>query len=395
MKVLILGLDGYLGWSLAKHLAATTEHTIAGVDNYNRRDWVASIGGHSATDLPRMSERLIEFTNVYDKTVRFYRGDLCDPDFTDEVIRSFKPDAVVHLAEQPSAPYSMLNRRACVETHTNNLIGTLNLLHSLRDHSPDAHLIKLGTMGEYGTPNVDIPEGEFELEFRGRKTPAMFPRNPGSFYHCTKVHDTVNTRLACRVWGLRSTDIMQGVVYGLRTEHERGGAFNHALATRFDFDAVFGTAINRFCAQAVIKHPITVYGDGEHKRGFLPLEDAMQCLTIALDNKPEAGEYRTWNQFDKVYTINELAFAAEACAKCGVIHLPNPRAGGEHAGQHHYNPDRFKLTDLGYQPSSKLILTDIEEMVRDLRTYCRHRIEMRRDVMMPDVQWSGDRGVVR
>jgi UDP-sulfoquinovose synthase len=393
MRVLILGIDGYLGWSLAKHLAANTNYQIGGVDNYNRRDWVANIGGHSATRIARMSDRLEELTKTFGTAVRFYRGDMRDPDFVDEVIRSYKPDAVVHLAEQPSAPYSMMSRRACIETHENNVNGTLNLMFSLRDYAPDAHMIKLGTMGEYGTPNVDIPEGEFELEFRGRMTPAMFPRNPGSFYHATKIHDTVNTRLACRVWGLRATDIMQGVVYGLRCEHEKDDAYNAVLATRFDFDAVFGTAINRFCAQAAIDAPITVYGSGEHKRGFLPLRDAMQCLTIALNRPPKQGEYRTWNQFDQVYGINDLAFyvAAANRVRSKVVSIPNPREGGERTEEHHYNPDRSKLVDLGYVPTGDMRV-DIHWLINDLKTQCRERIEMKRDVMMPDVQWNGKRG---
>jgi len=297
MRVFIAGVDGYLGWSLAQHLTARG-HEVAGCDCYLRRDWVAETGSQSATPIARMTERLQAFRERYGRNLRFIRGNLTDYRFVWNFLRSFKPEAIVHLGEMPSAPFSMIDIDHCVLTQANNIIGTLNILHAMRDACPDAHLVKLGTMGEYGTPNVDIPEGFFEIEYRGRKDRLPFPRQAGSWYHQTKVHDSDNVMMACRIWGLRSTDVMQGVVYGTRID-EMGD--DERLLTRFDFDQCFGTAINRFCAMAVAGVPIMPYGKGRQKRGFLPLRDSMQCLAIAIENPPEPGEYRVFNQFEEVY----------------------------------------------------------------------------------------------
>jgi len=397
MRILILGVDGYLGWSLAKHLGhVRPDWEVAGVDCYKRRDWVAEVGGQSATPIRKMTDRIEAYVDWFGKTLRFYRGDLVDYGFVEEVFRSFRPDAVVHLAEMPSAPYSMMGPRQACETHRNNLEGTLNVLFAMRDHSPNAQLLKLGTMGEYGTPNVDIPEGEFEMEFRGRKDKVMFPRRPGSLYHATKVHDTHNVHLACRVWGLRSTDVMQGVVYGLRVDDE--DTWEEDLCTRFDFDGVFGTAINRFCAQVVAGEPITVFGAGHHSRGFLPLRDSMQCLTLALENPPAAGQYRTFNQFEQVYRIESLAeiVAGEArklMLKPEVVRVENPRAGAEVTSSHWYNPDQDGLRNLGYVPSND-IEGEVHSLLVDLMRY-RSRIMARANMLVPDVHWDGRRVPVK
>jgi len=307
MKVFIAGVDGYLGWSLAQYLVVRG-HEVAGCDNYFRRDWVAEMGSQSATPIRRMTERLQAFRENFGTNLQFIRGDVTDYNFVWNFFRAFQPEAIVHLAENPSAPYSMIDVHHCVFTQVNNITGTLNILHAMRDVCPHAHLVKLGTMGEYGTPNIDIPEGFFEIEYRGRKDTLPFPRQAGSWYHQTKVHDSNNIMMACKIWGLRSTDIMQGVVYGTRID-EMGN--DERLLTRFDFDQCFGTAINRFCAQAVIGHPLTPYGKGHQKRGFLPLRDSMQCLTIAIENPPKKGEYRVFNQFEEVYDLYELAIKVQ------------------------------------------------------------------------------------
>lgn len=387
MRVFITGVDGYLGWSLALYLAARG-HEIAGADCYYRRDWVAEIGSQSATPIVRMTERLQAFRENFGTNLQFIRGDLTDYNFVWNFFRTFEPNAIVHLAEMPSAPYSMIDVHHCAFTHTNNLLGTINILHAIRDTCPDAHLVKLGTMGEYGTPNVDIPEGFFEFEYRGRKDTLPFPKQAGSWYHQTKVHDTNNIMMACRLWGLRSTDIMQGVVFGTRID-EMGD--DPRLLTRFDFDQCFGTAINRYCAQAVVGHPLTPYGRGLQKRGFLPLRDSMQCLTLVIENPPDIGEYRVFNQFQEVYGLTELALTVQRVAndlgwQVEVRRVENPRIEAE---EHYYNPDHQHLIDLGYQPTHDL-KSEIQVTLKELFNY-RNRIEARAHALTPDIRWDGKR----
>ena len=387
MRVLITGVDGYLGWTLAIYLASRG-HEVAGVDNYSRRDWVQEMASQSATPIVRMSDRLTVYRRRLGQNLVFHKGDLTDYDMVLNILKSFKPDAVVYLGEMPSAPYSMIDVHHAVFTQTNNVMGTLVMLHALREVVPDCHLVKLGTMGEYGTPNVDIPEGSFELEYRGRKEHMMFPRKAGSWYHQSKVHDTHNVEMACRFWGLRSTDIMQGVVYGTRID-EMGD--DEALLTRVDFDQCFGTAINRFCAQAVIGLPLTPYGKGTQKRGFLPLRDSMQCLSLAVENPPGEGEYRVFNQFEEVYGILEVAekiqnVGNEFGLNVRISPVENPRMESE---EHYYNPDHQHLLDLGYEPTHDMD-QELRIVLQDLLKY-RERIEARLEAQFPDIRWDGKR----
>ncbi|MHC4606330.1 MAG: UDP-sulfoquinovose synthase [Planctomycetota bacterium] len=387
MRILIAGIDGYLGWSLAQHLTLRG-HEVSGVDLFLRREWVEEFGSQSATPVASMEDRLEAFRETYGKEIFFRKGDLRDQGFVESVFRGTRPEAVVHFGEMPSAPYSMASAGHAVFTQTNNIVGTLNILYAMKEISPDAHLVKLGTMGEYGTPNVDIPEGFFEVEFRGRKDRLPFPRQAGSWYHWSKVHDSNNVMFACRIWGLRSTDIMQGVVYGTRFN---GMALDERLLTRYDMDQCFGTAINRFCAQAVIGHPLTIFGKGGQKRGFLPLRDSMQCLTLALENPPAEGEYRVFNQFEEVYGVSELAervrkVANEMGLSADIVHLENPRVEME---EHYFKPDHQHLLDLGYQPTHDME-AELKVMLSDLVRY-RDRIEAVRDAVLPDVLWKGDR----
>lgn len=387
MRVFICGVDGYLGWALALHLTKRG-HEVGGCDIYSRRDWVQEMGSQSATPIRRMTERLEAFHDNFGKSLDFRKGDLCDYNFVLNCFRSFQPECVVHLAEMPSAPYSMIDAQHCAYTMSNNLIGTINVLYAMREACPEAHLLKLGTMGEYGTPNIDIPEGFFTIEYRGRTDTLPFPRQANSWYHQTKVHDSNNITMACRLWGLRSTDIMQGVVFGTRID---AIGDDERLVTRFDFDQCFGTAVNRFCAQAVIGEPLTPYGKGSMRRGFLPLRDSMQCLTLALENAPKAGEYRVFNQFEEVYGINELADKVQRAAQsigipAQIRHVENPRLEKE---EHYYNPDHKALLDLGYQPTH-----DVEEEMRvtlkDLMNYA-DRIDAKKQALIPDVHWDGTR----
>ncbi len=391
MRVFIAGIDGYLGWALAQYLT-TRGHVVAGNDVFLRRKWVEEVGSHSALPVYPMEERLAAFREQYGKEVQFYEGDLMDYAFLKSAFSEFQPEAIVHLGEMPSAPYSMIDQAHSVFTQQNNVIGSLNVLWAMKEVCPEAHLVKLGTMGEYGTPNVDIPEGFFEVEFRGRKDKMPFPRQANSFYHWSKVHDSNNAMFACRIWGLRATDIMQGVVFGTRID-EMGE--NPVLRSRLDFDQCFGTAINRFCCQAVIGHPLTLYGSGGMKRGFLPLRDSMQCLTIAVENPPEAGEYRVFNQFEECYTIEELAVMVQQVGQSigldvTIHHYENPRM---EKNEHYYNPDRENLIKLGYKPSHD-VKAEIKIMLKDLMPQ-RDRILEKRDILVPDIHWDGTRYRVR
>jgi UDP-sulfoquinovose synthase len=391
VKIFIAGIDGYLGWSLAQYLTARG-HEVAGTDLLLRRQWVEEVGSHSAIPVYPIEERLAAFAEYFGTSLDFRKGDLLDYEFIKNFLGDFKPDAIVHLAEMPSAPYSMIDQQHAVFTQYNNVIGNLNLLWAIKEACPDTHLVKLGTMGEYGTPNIDIPEGFFEVEFRGRKDRLPFPKQAGSFYHWSKVHDSNNTMFACKIWGLRSTDIMQGVVFGTRIDTM---VEDSRLRTRLDFDQCFGTAINRFCCQAVIGHPLTVFGGGGQTRGFLPLRDSMQCLTIACENPPLDGEYRVFNQFEETYSIAELAqIVKEVGDELGLTpsieHYDNPR---QEAPEHYYNPDRQHLVELGYSSLGD-IRSDIRLMLVDLIPH-QERIMEKRHILVPDIRWDGNHRLSR
>jgi UDP-sulfoquinovose synthase len=387
MRVLICGVDGYLGWALAQHLAARG-HEIAGIDDYSRRRWVEEMGSDSAMPIASMPDRLQVFKETFDNDLTYWEGDLKNYSLVEEAFKSFAPDAVVHLGECPSAPYSMIDVHHAVAVHHNNVGSTFNLLFAIRDLAPETHLLKLGTMGEYGTPNLAIPEGFFDIEYRGRKDRLPFPRQAGSFYHWSKVSGSNHIMFASKIWGVRSTDVMQGVVFGTRIDDMED---DERLLTRLDFDQCFGTAINRFSCQAVIGHPITTYGKGSQKRGFLPLRDSMQCLTLALENPPTQGEYRVFNQFEEVYNLTELAYKVQkAAANLGmdveIRGVENPRTEQE---DHFYEPDHGNLRDLGYKPTHD-VDAEITIMLEDLQKYS-DRVERHRDVFIPDVRWDGRR----
>jgi UDP-sulfoquinovose synthase len=391
MRVLICGIDGYLGWPLAQYLAARG-HDVAGIDLFLRRAWVAEMGSWSAIPIAEMSQRLEAFAENHDRPLTFFEGDLRDYAFVEGAIEGFRPDAVVQLGECPSAPYSMIDVDHTVFVQTNNIVGTFNLMFAMRDHVPDAHLLKLGTMGEYGTPNLDIPEGFFEIEYRNRTEKLPFPRQAGSWYHWSKVHGSNNIMFACKLWGLRATDVMQGVVFGTSIDETSG---DERLATRVDFDQAFGTAINRYCCQAVIGEPLTPYGAGHQKRGFLPLRDSMRCMTLALENPPAAGEYRVFNQFAEVYDVSDLATKVQKVGidvglDVDVRNLVNPRMELE---DHYYNPDHDNLAALGYERSQD-VDSEIRLMLEALLPHA-DRIAQKKDALIPDVRWSGPRRKVQ
>ncbi|MBT3283850.1 NAD-dependent epimerase/dehydratase family protein [Candidatus Bathyarchaeota archaeon] len=383
MKVMIMGMDGYLGWPLSMHLSSRG-HEVSGVDNLSRRKNVNETGSWSATPIKTMNERRIRYKEVSGKDLTFYRGDLVEPSFTDLVVKKEMPDCIVHLGEIPSAPYSMIDVDHCNYTQNNNIIGNNNILFAMKDHVPNCHLLKLGTMGEYGTPNLDIPEGFFEIEYRGRKDKLPYPRQPGSWYHLAKVHETWNIMFANKIWGLRATDVMQGVVHGVLTDDME----TDDLITRFDFDEVWGTAINRFCAQAVVGHDVTPYGKGGQTRGYLALRDSMQCFTLAVENPPDETEYRVFNQFDETYSVNALAEIVSKVAKeydleGKIRNIPNPRLEAE---KHRYEPDMKHLPALGFKP--KFNLEDELRITLPKLIEYKDRIEAKRDKIKPKIFWS-------
>ncbi len=386
MRVLIAGIDGYLGWPLALHLA-TRGHDVYGIDNFSRRKNVAEVGSWSAIPIPNMRTRLEVARNLLGLRIKFFHGDLRKYQDALSVMRESKPDAIVHLGEQPSAPYSMIDSKHASFTQENNVTGTLNLLWAMKESSPNAHLVKLGTMGEYGTPNIEIPEGFFEIEYRGRKDRLPFPRQPGSFYHLSKVHDSANIALACKIWGLMSTDIMQGVVYGTRPDD----ITDPRLHTRFDFDETFGTVINRFCAQAIIGFPLSPYGKGKQRRGFIALVDSIQCLTIAIENPPKkAGEYRVFNQLDEIYGINELAeLVRKAADSLGIsveiLSVENPRIEME---EHFYKVEHENLKRLGFRPT-RHIDEELGIMLTDLVKF-KSRVQAKKGAIAPRFRWKGN-----
>jgi UDP-sulfoquinovose synthase len=381
MRVLILGGDGYLGWPTAMRFSGRG-HDVAVVDNFARRRWVEEAGSHSLTPIGTLEERIEAWRDVSGKQIESYVGDIAEGGFIGEILRDFEPSVIVHYGEQPSAPWSMKSVDHAVITQANNVIGSLKLLWAMREQTPDAHLIKLGTMGEYGTPNIDIEEGFIEIEHRGRKDTLPFPKLPGSLYHLSKVHDSHNIHFACRVWGLTATDLNQGVVYGIETPETR---LDDRLATRFDYDELFGTALNRFAVQAVIGHPLTVYGKGGQTRGFLNIVDTLQCIELTAENPPKPGEYRVFNQFTEVFNVADLAekvrhAGAELGMDVRVDHVANPRLEME---EHYYNPTHTKLVSLGLRPTL-LSETLIESMLEVIR---RHQDRVIVDVIAPVTQW--------
>jgi UDP-sulfoquinovose synthase len=381
MRVLILGGDGYLGWPTAMRFSGQG-HVVGVVDNFARRRWVEEAGSHSLTPIVSLDERIQAWSEVSGKDIEPYVGDIAEGTFIADVVREFEPEAIVHYGEQPSAPWSMKSIDHAVATQANNVIGSLKLLWAMRDYAPAAHLIKLGTMGEYGTPNIDIEEGFIEIDHKGRKDTLPFPKLPGSLYHLSKVHDSHNIHFACRIWGLRATDLNQGVVYGIETPETR---LDDRLITRFDYDELFGTALNRFAVQAVIGHPLTVYGKGGQTRGFLNIVDTLQCVSLTAENPPAEGEYRVFNQFTEVFNVGDLAekvrhAAGELGIEVQVDHVTNPRLELE---EHYYNPTHTKLLELGLQPTL-LSETLIESMLEVIRRY---QDRVLADVIDPVTQW--------
>ncbi len=389
MRVAVLGGDGYCGWATALYLSKQG-HTVAIVDNFMRRQWDHELGVQTLTPIRPLAERLRVWQELTGKRLELFVGDVTDYDFLSSCIESYGPDAVVHFAEQRAAPYSMIDRKHAVFTQVNNVVGTLNLLYALREFQPDCHLVKLGTMGEYGTPNIDIEEGYLTIEHNGRKDVLPYPKQAGSFYHLSKVHDSHNIMFCCKVWGLRATDLNQGVVYGTLTEEV---GLDEALINRFDYDEVFGTVLNRYCVEAAVGMPLTVYGKGGQTRGFLDLRDTVRCVEIALLNPAGRGEFRVFNQFTEQFSVLQLAAMVQAAGRelgleVRVEHIPDPRVEAE---EHYYNAKHSKLIELGLKPH--LLSDSLLDSLMNIALRYRDRIDSSK--MLPQVNWRKARNARR
>lgn len=375
MKILVLGGDGYLGWPTAMYFSQK-DHQVAIVDNCIKRSWEAEVGVHPLWQLPPLHRRVRLWNRETNKKMELFIGDIAEnPRFVYNVFQTFKPEGVIHYAEQPSAPFSMYYRDRAVRTQINNVVGTLNVLFAMDRFAPESHLVKLGTMGEYGTPNIDIEEGWIEIEHNGRRDRLPFPKQAGSFYHLSKVHDSHNIDFMCRIGRCRSTDLHQGPVYGIETDETE---LHPEFLTSFHYDEVFGTVLNRFIVQAVAGIPLTVYGKGGQTRGFLNILDTIQCVELAVLNPPERGKYRVYNQFTEIFSVLELAqmikeAAAELGLKVEVTNVSNPRVEKD---EHYYNAKNTSLVSLGLKPH---LLTPevLKNMIK--------RVSLAKDLIEPEI----------
>ena len=378
MRIMIFGGDGYLGWPTAMYLSSVG-HEVAVLDSAVRRGYDHELGAESLVPIESLRTRVKAWSQVAGEQIATFHGDVCDADFVFDAVRSFAPDAVVHLAEQRSAPYSMIDRKHAVYTQSNNVVGTLNLMYAVGELDRDIHIVKLGTMGEYGTPNIDIEEGWLEVEHNGRRDRVLFPKRPGSFYHLSKVHDSHNLEFACRIWGLRVTDLNQGIVYGQQTDQT---VLDPRLVTRFDYDAVFGTVLNRFAIQAVLGLPLTVYGGGSQTRAVLDIRDTVECIRLACENPADAGEFRVFNQATEAFSLEEMAkiVANSYPGPVEITHVENPRVEIEN---HHYAFTHTALESLGLKPHllSDTLLTSMFDIIEQ------HRDRVDQAMLAPAVQW--------
>ena len=351
MRVLVIGGDGYCGWATALYLS-NKGHDVAILDNLVRRLWDMELQSETLTPIAPIQTRLQRWKDLTGKDIELFIGDVNNYPFLERSMLQFKPDAVVHFGEQRSAPFSMIDREHAVMTQSNNVLGNLNLLYVLRDHFPECHLIKLGTMGEYGTPNIDIEEGYITIKHNGREDTLPFPKSPGSFYHLSKVHDTHNIHFACKIWGLRAT------------------------------------ALNRFCIQAAVGHPLTVYGKGNQTRALLDIRDTVRCIEIACENPADAGEFRVFNQFTEMFSINELAMMVKKAGNTlgldvEIKNFDNPRVEAE---EHYFNAKNTKLIDLGLEPH--MLSDSLLDSVLNTAIKYKHRVNQKQ--ILPTVNWRRD-----
>ncbi|NES79255.1 MULTISPECIES: NAD-dependent epimerase/dehydratase family protein [Okeania] len=404
MKVLVIGGDGYCGWATALYLS-NQGYEVGILDSMVRRHWDMQLQVETLTPIAPIQQRIQRWKELTGKKIDLYVGDITDYNFLSNTLRQFEPESIVHFGEQRSAPFSMIDREHAVMTQVNNVVGTLNILYAMKEDFPDCHLVKLGTMGEYGTPNIDIEEGYITIEHNGRKDTLPYPKQPGSFYHLSKVHDSHNIHFACKIWGLRATDLNQGIVYGVALTGLLSDEIikDELLINRLDYDAVFGTALNRFCIQAAIGHPLTVYGKGGQTRGLLDIRDTVRCMEIAIANPAEAGKFRVFNQFTEMFSVGDLAMMVQKAGKAfkdkagkdlnlapddldnldnvEINYLENPRVELE---QHYFNAKNTNLLDLGLQPH---YLSD--SLLDSLLNYAiQYKQRVDKDHILPKVSWK-------
>lgn len=382
MKVLILGGDGYLGWPTAMNYAAAG-HDVTVVDNYLRRLIAEETDSEALLPTPSLTQRAAIFKSITGHNIEVRIGDLTEPNVMMDVVRGTAPDTIIHYAEQPSAPYSMRGFKEAHKTFKNNLDVTFNVIWAMIEHAPKAHMVKLGTMGEYGTPNIDIEEGWIDIEHNGRTGKFLFPRAAGSLYHTTKVLDTDLLWFYVRTYGLKVTDLMQGPVYGLSTKE---ADMDPLLVPNFHYDDIFGTVVNRFLVQAVAGVPLTVYGGGGQTRGYLNLRDTLQCVKLAGDSPAEEGELKIFNQLTETFSVNQIADKVQSVGNSlglnvEVKSIPNPRKELE---EHYYNPVHSGLLEMGLKPHymTDEVVTQMLERIIDAKD----RIVT--DRILPRVRWS-------
>ena len=385
-KLIVLGADGYLGFPVSLHFSLKGWEVHA-VDNLSKRFIEAKMNIEPAINIIPFKKRFEAWNNsknnLKKNNIKTHILDIAlNSRQLYNLIDEVRPDAIIHFAEQPSAPYSMKGREEAFFTQMNNVSGTLNLIFAVQKFVPDCHILKLGTMGEYGTPNIDIEEGWLDIEHKGRKDKVMFPKKPSSFYHLSKVHDSNNLEFACRVWDLKITDLNQGIVYGAFTPLTK----DENLETSFHYDSIFGTVINRFISQAIVGHPLTIYGEGEQVRAYLHIDDVIQCISLALDNPPENGEFKVRNQFTEYKSVKELAILVQNAfnsenSTVEIDYIDNPRV---EESKHYFNPINESFQKIGLSPKyidQKLIL----EIASYLKPYIR-RID--RTVLKPKIKWN-------
>ena len=381
MKVLVIGGDGYCGWATALYLSERG-HEVAVLDSLVRRHWDLTLGVDTLTPIASIQQRVQHWNQKTGRKIELYVGDITDYPFVRRVLTEFEPEAIVHFGEQRSAPFSMIDRDHAVMTQRDNVTGTLNLLFAMHELCPDTHLVKLGTMGQYGQPNIDIEEGYITIKHNGREDHLPYPMQPGSFYHLSKVHDTHNIRFACKIWGLRATDLNQGVVYGVLTDET---ADDDMLVNRLDYDHVFGTALNRFCIQAAVGHPLTVYGTGGQTRGYLDIRDTVRCIEIACLNPAEKGDLRVFNQFTEQFSVMQLAELVQKAGKeagldVEIRPIENPRVEKE---SHYYKAKNTALQDLGLVPHN---LSD--SLLSSLLSFAiKYKDRVDKGQILPKVTW--------
>lgn len=357
--ILLFGGDGYIAREFLDRF--DNLYDIYAVDNYYKRILLEDMKIEPLYPVTRIEHKQHGFQN------------LCSYTNVEKLIKQFKPETIIHLAEQPSAPYSMSSRENAMDTINNNIQTTLNIIYAVRDHSPDTHIVKLGSMGEYGCPNVPIPEGWFDCEYKGRSDRMLFPKNPHSIYHLSKVFDSDALAFACKTWGLRVTDLNQGFVYGSNGK------------SRYCYDAMFGTALNRFVTQAVAGSPLTVYGKGEQKRGIIHINDSVECLSIAANNPPSYGGFRVANQLTQWASINDMAELVQNVYQskygdCEIDHIENPRLEKE---DHYYEVEHDILRMLGLN-AQMLNVSMIEDQIELVRFY---KDNINPNQFAPGVKW--------